>query len=124
MNTVIVFLVGLAITMGVVFFAILYLRDPLQKVLTDLCGSTDRARFWTTFSNVTLFLVPFVIALDHQPDASSKQAAIFAISDQVEYATIGFVVSVVVMGFILSKYISQLPRNVVAKGNQVPQRSA
>jgi hypothetical protein len=53
MNMVIVFLVGLAVTMGVVLVALLYLRNPLQTILADLCGSTDRARFWTAFSNVT-----------------------------------------------------------------------
>ena len=91
MNAVLVFLVGLAATMGVVLVALLYLRNPLQIILTDLCGTTDRARFWTVFSNITLFLVPLALALDHQPDANSKQAAIFEISGQIESATIGFV---------------------------------
>ncbi len=118
MNTVIVFLVGLAITMGVVFVAILYLRNPLQKVLTDLCGSTDRARFWTAFTNVTLFLVPLVLALDHQPDASIRQAAIFTISGQIEGATIGFVVSVIAMGLILSVHISRVTESRAVKSNE------
>jgi hypothetical protein len=117
MNAVVVFLLGLASTMGVVLVALLYLRNPLQIILTDLCGTTDRARFWTAFSNITLFLVPLVIALDHQPDAYVKQAAIFEISGQMEYATIGFVVSVVVMGVLLSTYISRVNSIRVAKGN-------
>ena len=76
-----------------------------------------RPVFWTAFSNVTLFLVPLVLALDHQPDANAKQAAIFAISDQMESATIGFVISVVVMGFVLSTFISRANLNRAAKGN-------
>src|ERR1700686_1652011 len=100
MNAVLVFLLGLAATMGVVLVALLYLRNPLQIILTDLCGTKDRARFWTAFSNITLFLVPLALALDHQPDASSTRSAIFEISGQIESATIGFVVSVVVMGII------------------------
>ena len=117
MNAVIVFLVGLAITIGVVFVALLYLRNPLQTILADLCGSTDRARFWAAFSNVTLFLVPLALALDHQPDPIVKQAAIFEISGQIESAMIGFVVSVVVMGFILSMYISRTSPTRITKGN-------
>jgi hypothetical protein len=117
MNAVMVFLVGLAATMGVVLIALLYLRNPLQILLSDLCGTPDRARFWTAFSNVTLFLVPLVLALDHQPDANAKQAAIFAISGQMESATIGFVISVVVMGFVLSTFISRANLNRAAKGN-------
>jgi hypothetical protein len=117
MNAVVIFLVGLASTMGGVLIALLYLRNPLQILLTDLCGTTDRARFWTAFSNVTLFLVPLVLALDHQPDATVKQAAIFEISGQMEAATIGFVVTVVVMGIILSTYISRANSIQAAKGN-------
>jgi hypothetical protein len=117
MNAEMVFLVGLAETMGVVLIALLYLRKPLQTLLTDLCGTPDRARFWTAFSNITLFLVPLALALDHQPDANAKQAAIFTISGQLESATIGFVVSVIVMGFILSAYISRANSIRVAKGN-------
>lgn len=119
MNSVITFLVGLAVTIGVVLVALLYLRNPLQSILTDLCGSTDRARFWTAFSNVTLFLVPLVLALDHQPDPSLKRAAIFTISEQIESAAIGFVVSVIVMGFILSRDISRTDLARTARGDSV-----
>jgi hypothetical protein len=117
MTAVTVFLVGLAATMGVVLVALLYLRNPLQILLTDLCGTPARARFWNAFSNITLFLVPLAPALDHQPDANAKQAAIFAMSGQLESATIGFVISVIVMGFILSTYISRVDSVRVAKGN-------
>jgi len=117
MNAVMVFVAGLAVTVGVVLVALLYLRNPLQILLTDLCGTAGRARFWTAFSNITLFLVPVALALDHQPDANSTRAAIFEISGQIESATIGFVVSVVVMGIILSTYISRVNSIRVTKGN-------
>lgn len=117
MNAVIAFLVGLAATMGIVLVALLYMRNPLQTILTDLCGTKDRARFWTAFSNITLFLIPLALALDHQPDPSAKQAAIFEISSQIESATFGFVISVVVMGVVLSTYISRVNSIRVAKRN-------
>jgi hypothetical protein len=117
MNAVIAYLGGLATTMGVVFVALLYLRNPLQVVLTDLCGTTDRARFWTAFSNVTLFLVPFVLALNHRPDSDVGHATVFVISGQIESAITGFVISVVVLGFILSRYISRTNPIRVAKGS-------
>ena len=120
MNPVWTFLVGLFSTMGAVLVALLYLRNPLQIILTDLCGTEGRARFWTTFSNITLFFVPLALALDHQPDVYLKRAAIFEISGQIESATIGFVVSVVVMGVILSTYISRVNSIHAAKGNDAP----
>lgn len=107
MSSVTAFLVGLVATMGVVFVALLYLRNPLQVILTDLCGTADRARFWTAFSNVTLFLVPFVLALNRRPDPNTAQATAFLVSGQIEYAIAGFVLSVVFVGFILSRYITR-----------------
>jgi hypothetical protein len=107
MNAVTVFLTGLVTTMTVVFIALLYLKVPLQALLTDLCGTADRAHFWAAFSNITLFLVPFVVALSQRPEADAGQSAMFAISSQIEYALTGFVVSVVVLGFVLSKHIDR-----------------
>jgi len=101
MNPVTAFLVGIALTSGTVFLALLYLRGPLQLILTDLCGSAVRARFWVAFSNLTLFLVPFAMALDHQPEVHSTDPAIFLIGDQLESAATGLVISVVFLGLAL-----------------------
>ncbi len=117
MTAVSVFLAGLAATMGLVLVALLYLRNPLFILLSDLCDSPGRARFWTAFTNVTLFLVPLALALDHQPDPTSKQDAIFTISNQMEAATIGFVLSVLVMGVVLSAFISRATISRAPKAN-------
>jgi hypothetical protein len=112
MSAVAAFLVGIAMTVAVVLTALRYLKAPLQEILTDLCGTEDRSRFWTAFCNVTLFLVPFVIALDRQPAAVNWQSSIFEISGQIECAMIGFVASVLLLGLVLSRYI---PRPVPAQ---------
>ena len=119
MSEVLAFLAGLIATMGVVFVALLYLKNPLQVMLTDLCGTADRARFWTAFSNVTLFLVPFVLALNGRPDPGAGESTAFVISTQIEYAIAGFVLSVVALGFILSRYISRPIETHAVKGVDV-----
>jgi hypothetical protein len=105
MIAVTVFLSGIVMTLGIVAIALRYLKSPLEIVRTDLCGTRDRARFWTAFSNVTLFLVPFVIALGTRPTAGNWQSSVFEISSQIECAVIGFIVSVLFLGLILSRYI-------------------
>jgi hypothetical protein len=105
MNPVTAFLVGIALTSGTVLLALQHLRGSLQLILTDLCGTTERAKFWTAFSNLTLFFVPFALALDHQPKADSLRPAAFVIGDQIESAVIGLVASLVFLGFILSRFI-------------------
>lgn len=116
MSPLISFLVGLVITIGVVFVALLYLRNPLQVILTDLCGTQERARFWTAFSNITLFLIPFVLALNHRPAGDGSQPIVFAISDQIESAVTGLVVSVVILGIVLSWHISRDTCSKTSKG--------
>jgi hypothetical protein len=105
MSPVIAFGTGLAVTMGVVFLALLYLRSPLKIILTDLCGTVERARFWTAFSNITLFLVPLALALNHQPTAGGTKSLVFEISDQIESAVIGLIIAVMVLGMVLSRFI-------------------
>ena len=123
MTPVFVFLTGLGLTMGVVFFALLYLRNPLQVVLTDLCGTVERARFWTAFANITLFLTPLAVALDRKPAIDGTQSAVFAISDQIEFALIGLIASVVVLGMILSWHISRTRLPLTQKGTSATQVS-
>ncbi len=124
MNAVTGFVFGFAMTMGTVFLVLLYLRNPLQVILTDLCGTADRARFWTAFSNVTMFLVPFVLALDHRPAPNIPQAIVFAISDQIESAVTGLIVSVVIVGLVLSWHISRVPLPNSSKGTDTRQSSS
>jgi hypothetical protein len=110
MSPVIAFVTGLFLTMGLVFVAMLYLRNPLQAILTDLCGTVERARFWTAFSNITLFFVPMALALDRRLIPRDAEPPVFAIGDQIESAVIGLVVAVMIVGAILSRYI---PRRAV-----------
>jgi hypothetical protein len=107
MSAVSLFVVGMATTIAVVTFSLWYLKTPLQIILTDLCGTAERARFWTVFSNVTLFLVPFAVALDHHPLATSWPSSFFEICAQVEWAVFGFVGSVLALGLILGRSIPQ-----------------
>ena len=111
MSPVTAFVTGLLLTMGLVFVALLYLRNPLLAILTDLCGTVERARFWTAFSNITLFFVPMALALDRRPMSGEAEPPVFAIGDQLEYAVIGLVVAVMVVGIVLSRYI---PKGAVA----------
>ena len=100
MNPVTAFLVGIELTSGTVLLApcsICAGRCSLSS--PTFAGTTERAKFWTAFSNLTLFFVPFALALDHQPKADSLRPAAFVIGDQIESAVIGLVASLVVSWF-------------------------
>src|ERR1700687_737794 len=123
MNPVTAFVAGLGVTIGLVLLVLFYLRNPLQVMLTDLCGSAERARFWTAFSNITLFLIPFVLALDHRPSPDGIQSSVFAISDQLVSAVEGLIVSTVILGIVLSWYIARSQFSKSSKGHDTQRGS-
>lgn len=107
MNSIFVFITGLALTMVVALIAIGYLRSHLKTILTDLCGSEERAAFWTAFSNVTLFLTPVIFALHFRPESGSTTALVYGLSDQIAAALLGFVAAIVMLGFVVGRFIAR-----------------
>jgi hypothetical protein len=105
MSAVLIFLVGLAITLLSALLVVIYLRAHLKAILIDLCGTGERAGFWTAFSNVTLMLVPLIFALNYRPEAGSLPSLVFELSAQLKNALIGLVCSVVVLGIVMSSFI-------------------
>jgi hypothetical protein len=101
------FFVGSAIAMGIVSAVIWYLRNPVQFILTELCGRPERARFWSAFSHVTLFLIPFIAVLSRGPELPFGQSVVFAICEQIRAGMMGLVGSVVTLGVVLSVYIAR-----------------
>jgi hypothetical protein len=101
------FFVGSAIAMGIVLAVIWYLRKPLQAILTELCGKPERARFWSAFSHVTLFLIPLIAVLSRGTELPFRQSGVFAISEQIKAGMTGLVCSVVTLGVVLSVYIAR-----------------
>ena len=104
MNVSLLFLSGLAVTAMMSFGVVSYLQRPLRKLLGELCGNDDRAQFWTVFSNVTVTFVPLVAALQYQPSPGTSPALI-EIGTQLKWGLVGLVLSVLILGKILMKFI-------------------
>ena len=107
MNPVVLFLVGVAVTAALVLVVVWYLKPSLQEVLVDLCGTTARAGFWTAFSTVTVALTPMMFALHYRPDTGGQSHAVFEIGSQLEWALAGLLLSVVLLGLVLAKFIGE-----------------
>jgi hypothetical protein len=106
------FLIGTAVSLGIASVVVVYLRPPLQAVLTDLCGTAERARFWTAFSSVALLLLPLIFALDARPEAGGGAAAAFGIGGQVKSALIGLGLTLLTLGIVVGSFI---PRRQAAE---------
>ena len=107
MSDVTGFLIGIGLAICVSGVVVVYLRPYLRKVLIDLCGTEERADFWTAFSNVTLALVPLICALFYRPVSGERISTFFNVTAQLQWALVGLIGSVVILGAVISKFIPE-----------------
>jgi hypothetical protein len=110
---------GLAITLLIAFLVARYLHGPLRIQLRELCGSADRAEFWTAFSNVAVMLTPAIFAMLVDPTTETGTPALLAIITQLRWGLIGLVVSVLMLGWILGRFIPK--PSLVCPAGTIPQ---
>lgn len=125
MSASVMFLCGLAVTLASSISVVIYLRAPLQKILVELCGSTERAAFWTAFSNVALTAVPVIFAMQYHPEAVGTAPVAFQLADQMKWGLIGLVLSIAVLAWVLSRFIPHVaaPRAGEQAGNTASQNA-
>ena len=112
------FLVGIGITLLMSLTTVIYLMNPLCKILTELCGTRERADFWLAFSNVTLMLSPLIFAASCTPDPSGH--LVIEIATQLKWSFIGLLTALMITGWVVSRFI---PRQPGRSSPVVPQQS-
>ena len=105
MTETILFSMGTALTVIASWIAVLYLREQLHIILTDLCGIESRARFWTAFTTINLMLVPLIFALAYRPEPKDAASLAYLLGAQLHDALFGLFVALLVVGVILSLFI-------------------
>jgi hypothetical protein len=116
MNSITTFSIGLGLTMTITLLALIYLQPHMKSILTELCGTEERARFWISFSNVTLFLTPAIFALRNQPENGSAAALVYQMSDQISSALVGLVLAIGIVGIVIGRFISRERMNAALHG--------
>lgn len=112
MNTIFAFLVEVAATFGVCALTFRYLRPFLKRVLVDLCGTEERAQFWTVFSGILLIGLPLLFGLMYHPEANNVEELFFELTRRVSGNLIGFMFALVGIGFIVSFFALVAPKPV------------
>lgn len=102
MNTIFSFLTELALTLVILVLIVRYLHPFLRKVLIDLCGTEERAQFWTVFSHILLIGLPLIIALNYQPEARDAEELFFEIAGKLSGNLGGFLFALVGVGLMVS----------------------
>jgi len=87
-----------------------YLRPFLRKVLTDLCGTEERAQFWTAFSNILLIGMPIIFALNYRPEASNTEELFFEVAAKLSGNLGSLLFALLGIGFIVSFFALVAPK--------------
>lgn len=102
MNTIVSFVIQVALTLTISVLLVRYLRPFLRKILTDLCGTEDRAQFWAAFSNILLVGVPVIFALNYRPEARDAEDLFFEVATKLSGNLGGLLAALIGIGFIVS----------------------
>jgi len=100
-SDVIIYFLGLGITLIFALLVVTYLNRRFYHVLVDLTKKEERGRFWLKYSNVLLLLVPLVFSMTIYPES------MFGITSQVKWGIVGLVLSLVTLGVIMVIYIAR-----------------
>ena len=110
MNTIVSFLIEVALTLLISSLLIRYLRPFLRKILVDLCGTADRAQFWLAFSSILLMGMPVLFALNYSPQATNAEELFFEVARKLSGNLGSFLFSLIGIGFIVSFFALFAPR--------------
>lgn len=115
MNTIISFSLQIVLTLIVVVLIIGYLRPFLKKILVDLCGTEDRAQFWTAFSNILLFGLPLLFSLNYRPLAANNEELFFEVAGKISGNLGAMLFALLGIGVFVSFFALFAPRTPKAE---------
>lgn len=115
MNTVLLYSGQLIVTLAACVLLTAYIRPFLKRVLVDLCGTEDRARFWIAFTNILLILTPALFALGYQPDPAVTAEWFFALTRQLRGTLFAFVLALMGTGMTVGFFALVAPRPQAGK---------
>lgn len=99
------FLIGTGITALASLMAVVYLKPGFEKILSELCGSRERAVFWVASGNLVIVLSPLFFAMNFQPGDGQCGTIFFDIARQVKWGIFGLIGTVSVIGLTVKSYI-------------------
>lgn len=103
------FITGLTLTLFLSVAVVGYMNAPLRRLLQELCGNPQRADFWVAFSNVTVVLMPVIFAMPSDPALHPGPLSLVEICIQLKWGLIGLAMSVLLLGWILGRFIPKTP---------------
>jgi uncharacterized membrane protein YhaH (DUF805 family) len=117
MNTIFAFVVEVVLTVVIAALVVAYLRPFLRKLLIDLCGTEDRAQFWTAFANILLIGMPVIFSLYYKPTAGDPEELFLQVAAKLSGNLAGFLFALIGVGVIVSFFALVSRRPTEAKSS-------
>jgi hypothetical protein len=117
MPAVLAFLIAAAVALAIAAGVVWALARPFHAVVVDLCGTAERARFWTAYVSVLFVLAPLLAV-----SFASLQAGVTGLNliGAVFWSVLALFAALLVFGFNVFKPSAQLFRD--ARGRPVAWR--
>lgn len=103
MNEFQLFITGVILAVVFSLLVVLYIRQPLYRILVDLCGTDDRARFWAQITHLSFILVTMLMAFSYRP--SLYQPDYYYLTGHLGRALLGMLVVTAFLALTVSRFI-------------------
>ena len=110
MYAIVPYLIQMLLTFLLAFLIAGYLRPSLRKILVDLCGTEERAQFWTVFSNILLMGIPLIFSLNYRPETREAEALLFEVAGKLAGNLGGLLVALIGIGVVVSFFALVAPK--------------
>jgi hypothetical protein len=99
------FAIELVISIAISAIAILVVNKPLNRILIDVCGTEDRAKFWVVYSDLMLVITPILSILIFGSSNFDRMADFGFYKRAFGAALFGLFFSLVIIGMQITKTI-------------------
>ncbi len=106
------FLIEIALTVLISFGLVRYLQSHLKHILHELCGTQERAHFWSAFSNLLLLGIPLIFSLGFSDQAQAGSEVFFAVARQLALNLSGLILALVGIGIFVAFFTLVAPRTL------------
>lgn len=107
MNVIYLFITEILIGLGISTFVIFALKQPLKDVLTDICGTKVRAKFWVMYTNLMLMITPLLSSIIFGKSHQAAEATLSFYKAAFGSVLFGVFISLVIIGLQITKTLSQ-----------------
>lgn len=116
MSELALFGIEVSLVLSSSLIVLIYIGRTLRNILTEICGTNERADFWVGFIKLTFFFLPLLIVLFVGGSISAETSLAEGARRFLTRLLLGELTTLSVIGFVLWRTIATKDRNVKKEG--------